>query len=239
MTDESHSFQGNRDSVVVFIHGQPGTARDFDEVAERLPATIKILSYDRPGWGESHGGATDVIGNVNYLLKLLLSKGIERVVLVGYSYGTTVALRAAVDFPERIAGLVLVSPVGSVESISVVDRVLAFTAGCIQHVPIIHRLIGQNKDRIRLIESFYSEQVCLSDDLQQLSTQISSIALPVDLVVGMDDFFNPLRGTMHLFDSLPNARLTLLKGVGHLLLNQTPEMVAGSVFGMWSDCGEH
>ena len=239
MTDESHRIQGNRDPVVVFIHGQPGTAGDFDEVAERLPETIKILSYDRPGWGKSHGGATDVMGNVNYLAELLLSKGIERVVLVGYSYGTTVALRAAVDYPERIAGLVLVSPVGSVESISVVDKVLAFAAGCVQHVSIIHRLLGHNKDRIRLIESFYSEQVCLSDDLRQLSNQISSIALPVDLVVGMDDFFNPLRGTMHLVDLLPNARLTLLKGVGHMLLNQTPEMVAGRVFGMWSDCCEH
>ncbi len=239
MTDESHPLQGDRDLVVVFIHGQPGTAGDFDEVAERLPLTIKILAYDRPGWGESHRDATDVEGNVNYLAELLLSKGIEEVVLVGYSYGTTVALRAAVDYPERIAGLVLVSPVGSVESISVVDRLLAFAAGCLQHVSIVHRLFGHNKHKIRLIESFYGEQVCLSDDLQQLSNQISSIALPVDLVVGMDDFFNPLRGTLQLFDLLPNARLTLLKGVGHLLLNQSPEMVAARVFRMWSGCTEH
>lgn len=239
MTDQSYPFRGNADPVVVFIHGQPGTAGDFDEVAERLPTTIRIISYDRPGWGESHRGASDVDGNVNYLVELLLSRGIERAVLVGYSYGTTVALRVAVDYPERISGLVLVSPVGSVESISVVDRILAIAAGCIQHASVFHRLLGHNERRIRLIESFYSEQVCLSDDLQRLSNQISSIALPVDLVVGMDDFFNPLSGTMQLFDSLPNARLALLKGVGHLLLNQSPEMVAGRVFGMWSDCSEH
>lgn len=46
------------------------------------------------------------------MTELLDVEGIDRVVIVGLSLGGGVALRTALDFPERVAGLVLCAPYG-------------------------------------------------------------------------------------------------------------------------------
>lgn len=42
-----------------------------------------------------------------------MSTGVERAVLVGHSWGGGVALQIALDHPEQVAGLYLVSSIGS------------------------------------------------------------------------------------------------------------------------------
>ncbi len=230
---------GDEHPVVVLVHGQPGDSGDFNEILKRLPARVRCFSYDRPGWGRSAASATDVKGNSDYLVELLRSQGIVKAIVVGYSYGSTVALRATIDFPDLFSGLILVSPVGSVLSMSMVDRMLTLWASFLLSFPVIRSLVLRNQSRARLIESFYQEQVSLAGDLRDLSDGISSIDLPVSLIVGADDLFNPLKGTLGLLDTLPKVEMKLLPGVGHLLPDQAPEVVAERIFSMWSDQVNH
>jgi proline iminopeptidase len=114
--DERHVMHweicGRRDGVpLVFLHGGPGGGclphhrRFYD------PAYWKIVLYDQRGAGRSTPVA-DVTDNttphlVADLERLRSHLGIERWLLFGGSWGSTLALSYAQAHPERVLGLVL------------------------------------------------------------------------------------------------------------------------------------
>lgn len=103
---------GNRDGLpAVFLHGGPGAGcepyhrRFFD------PNRYRIVLFDQRGAGRSTPHASlednstqDLIADMEVIRKRL---GIERWVLFGGSWGSTLALAYAETHPERIAGMIL------------------------------------------------------------------------------------------------------------------------------------
>lgn len=97
-----------RDPAVVLLHGLPGTAQDFDKVTALLPGRHTI-AFDRPGFGYSSGGYHPLAEQLATIRELLEALGVRgRVVLVGHSYGGTLALAYAEQRPQDVRGLVLV-----------------------------------------------------------------------------------------------------------------------------------
>ncbi|MFL5817234.1 MAG: alpha/beta fold hydrolase [Conexibacter sp.] len=113
-----------RDPAVVLIHGLPGTAQDFDDVAELLPGRHTI-AFDRPGFGYSSGGFHPFAEQITTLDALLARLHVTRPVLVGHSYGGTLALAYAERRPENVRGLVLVDAAAGGERTSVFERAQA------------------------------------------------------------------------------------------------------------------
>jgi pimeloyl-ACP methyl ester carboxylesterase len=107
--------------AVVLIHGLPGTAQDFDEVTARLPGRHTI-AYDRPGFGFSDGGYHALDEQIELLANLLHAHGAPRPVLVGHSYGGTIALAFAARHPEAVGGLVLVDAAAAGQASSAFER---------------------------------------------------------------------------------------------------------------------
>jgi len=99
--------RAGRGPAVVLIHGLPGTLHDFDRVARQLPQRHTI-ALDRPGFGHSDGGYHPLARQLELLRALLDRRGVERPVLVGHSYGGTIALAYAARYPQEVSGLVLV-----------------------------------------------------------------------------------------------------------------------------------
>jgi pimeloyl-ACP methyl ester carboxylesterase len=110
-----------KDPAVVFLHGLPGTAQDFDAVAERLPGRHTI-AFDRPGFGFSSGGYHPVAEQLQTIRQLIEALGPSRVVLVGHSYGGTLALAYAEQRPQDVRGLVLVDAAAAGQRSSFTDR---------------------------------------------------------------------------------------------------------------------
>src|SRR5215207_8759 len=80
--------------AVVLLHGLPWTAADFDAITARLPGR-RTIAFDRPGFGFSDGGYHDLDTQIETLANLLHMLGARRPVLVGHSYGGTLALAYA------------------------------------------------------------------------------------------------------------------------------------------------
>ena len=97
---------------LVLLHGQPGSPADWQLVIARLPAQLHAVAADRPGYGSSRLPAGGFAVNARAVLDDLDSRGIERAVLVGHSYGGGVALWAASLAPQRVAAVVLLASVG-------------------------------------------------------------------------------------------------------------------------------
>ncbi len=96
-----------KDPAIVLIHGLPGTAQDFDKVTALLPGRHTI-AFDRPGFGYSSGGYHPFDEQLTTIDRLLAARGVRRPILVGHSYGGTLALAYAETRPDAVRGLVLV-----------------------------------------------------------------------------------------------------------------------------------
>lgn len=106
--------RGSGAPVVVLLHEGVADRRSWRQVAQRLADRATVVSYDRRGYGETP--ATDrPFSNVDDLLRVVDfavqgTPGTDAAWLVGTSMGGGVALDAALVSPERVAGLVLLSP---------------------------------------------------------------------------------------------------------------------------------
>lgn len=109
-----HYVRQGEGPAVVFLHGSDGFWQDFAGVLQARPAPPgERIAFDRPGHGYSespdrNGGQ---LPTQALLLRTALQKlGVVRPILVGHSWSAALCLLYALEYPEDVAGLVLVSP---------------------------------------------------------------------------------------------------------------------------------
>lgn len=100
--------------VVVYVHGSPGDRRSLLPLADTLHrAGYGAVLLDLPGHGESGGLATwdeNALNAVREGIRAALRQGAVRAVaVVGYSMGSILAVRVAVQEPD-VRAVVLLSP---------------------------------------------------------------------------------------------------------------------------------
>lgn len=89
------SDRGSRDPAIVLIHGWKGSHRLWDPVIARLEDSHRVVAFDLRGMGESDKprgrySFDELADDLEFVLDALR---LREVVLVGWSMGTTVALR--------------------------------------------------------------------------------------------------------------------------------------------------
>jgi pimeloyl-ACP methyl ester carboxylesterase len=123
---------------VVLIHGLPGTAEDFNKVTPLL-AGHRTIAFDRPGFGYSGHGYLKFDRQIATLDSLLRALRVDRPVLVGHSYGGTLALAFAERHPNRVRGLVLVDAAAAGQHLGSYDELQAHLVKALQ-LPVIHQI---------------------------------------------------------------------------------------------------
>jgi pimeloyl-ACP methyl ester carboxylesterase len=113
-----------RGRPVLLVHGQPGLGSDWQRVSERL-ADHRLLTVDRPGYGQGGDETLSIAGNADVLAEVLVEQGAAPATVVGHSYGGGIAILLAAAHPELVSGLVLVGSIGRADSVNGLDRVLA------------------------------------------------------------------------------------------------------------------
>jgi pimeloyl-ACP methyl ester carboxylesterase len=123
---------------VVLIHGLPGTAEDFNKVTPLL-AGHRTIAYDRPGFGYSGDGYLKFDRQIATLDSLLRALHVNRPILVGHSYGGTLALAFAERHPNEVRGLVLVDAAAAGQHLGSYDKLQAHLVKALQ-LPVIHQI---------------------------------------------------------------------------------------------------
>ena len=109
--------QGSGPPVVVLEAGIAATSVSWSPVQARLAQFSTVCSYDRAGLGWSDGrrdrSRPCTLEQMTGELEALLHKGglAAPYLLVGHSFGGLLARAFAHNYPEQVAGLVLVDPV--------------------------------------------------------------------------------------------------------------------------------
>ena len=93
--------------VLVFIHGSPGSSLDFKRYLkdEELNAQYNLIAYDRVGYSDRNPGTplASVEEEVQLLHSLLKGLNLEKTVILGYSYGGTVAMASPLSYKRKVA----------------------------------------------------------------------------------------------------------------------------------------
>ena len=102
--------------VILFIHGAPSSSsyyRNYFSDPE-IRSRAALIAVDRPGYGYSGFGdpEPDIAKQAAMIRPVLdsLQHSGRPVVVMGASYGTSIASRLTMDYPELVDGLVLVAP---------------------------------------------------------------------------------------------------------------------------------
>jgi pimeloyl-ACP methyl ester carboxylesterase len=252
---------------LVLLHGQPGSASDWQQVADRLPATLGVVALDRPGYGTSQQPAGGFGYGARAVLAELDARGIGRAVLVGHSYGGGVALSVAQRAPDRIEALVLLASVGPdcltgwdrLLAAPVTGEVCAVTAWWLTpwlaraRLAAITRRQGRpiaagehvnwhiwghaHHDHGPLWRSFLTEQRALVRELGGLTASLAGVTQPVLLIADPEDTLVPVTTTHQLAAALPDARVQLLSGIGHHLPRRGAPQIAAAITGFVAALG--
>ena len=95
--------------AVLFLSGGFGTVQNWNRVIGRLAGKYRAVRFDARARGKSGTSADySVPAAVDDVGRVIDATGIERPILVGWSYGATIAVRYAAQHPEQVSGLVLI-----------------------------------------------------------------------------------------------------------------------------------
>ena len=222
--------------AVVLIHGWTMDLELWQPQATVLAGSMRVLRYDRRGYGLS-GGPADPAHDADDLLGLLDHAGLARTALVGMSQGARTALAAALAAPRRVTALVLDGPpdcVGEPEpdtdnelspdalrALARASGLDAFRRAWRDH-PLM-RLRIANPQAQALVDRMIARYRG-SDALRPASAApapfdaelLAQLALPVLVVNGEHDAPSRLRAAERLLRALPQAERATIPGAGHL-----------------------
>lgn len=96
--------QAGQGPDILFIHGLPGVIEDGFPLIGPLSARFRLTFFDRPGQGYSGADKTEysVAQNAKIALKLIAALKLKNVIVVGHSYGGSIALAMAVQNPPAV-----------------------------------------------------------------------------------------------------------------------------------------
>jgi len=210
---EGESRHGDADApVVLLVHGAPGNLDAFKRTLNdpALTARARLISVDRPGYGSSGYGRpeTSVSRQAEIIAQVVGAAGGRRpVVVVGHSYGATIAARMAADYPELVGGLVLVSP-----AVDPNHEVLFFFNSWLEWKPLNRAVPGS----IRVANA---EKVMHVAELELLKPVLELVTARTIILHGTRDRLVPVENAGFAHRMLKNApvELRLYRRMGHLI----------------------
>jgi pimeloyl-ACP methyl ester carboxylesterase len=253
---------GPRDAVsvpIVLIHGASsnlGTMRK--PLSDRLAGKHRVILIDRPGLGWStrarERDSTPAIQG-RMIHEALGKLGIGRAILVVHSWAGALGARMALDYPERVAGLVMLAPVthpwrggvgwyNHVVTTPVIGRLLAYTLmpllGCFLTGPGARHVFlpqvmpdGFVRDsatllllRPRTLLANARDLITLKSAVAEQAPRYREIRVPTVVISGDSD--NTVSAEIHsrpFAAVVPNAKLIVLPGVGHMVQYVAPDIV--------------
>jgi pimeloyl-ACP methyl ester carboxylesterase len=248
--------------AVVMLHGNPGTVHSFaPAIVDQLGSSYRSIAVDRPGHGYSDrlpANAGSPTAQAAAIRAAIGQLGVARPILVGHSWGGSLALVWALRHPDDVAGLVLAEGtyyddprlhdssypllaapvVGALVARSVGSRLAARkmpgrlqTGWAPMAVPTdVAERAQALWTRPAVLQAIAGDVLGRAAELPALSVRWGEITQPTVILNCPDDqFVDPTQHAGRLRLALPHATVIDVPGVGHALPDARPDVVADAV----------
>jgi 3-oxoadipate enol-lactonase len=223
---------------ILFIHGHPFNQSMWDTQVAALSWKHRVITYDIRGYGASEvptTEATTLETLADDIAALLDHLNIPTTVVVGLSMGGQIAMAFAEQYPQRLSGLILAAtfpqadtPEAAATRRATADRFLA--QGSIPPgLEMLPKLLAPAsiKDHPEIALQVLTmiartppagAAAALRGRAQRkdYTPTLRNITVPTLIVVGTEDAYTSVDTAKQMQQSIPNARLEVFEGIGHL-----------------------
>jgi pimeloyl-ACP methyl ester carboxylesterase len=264
---------GPRDAAgppIVMIHGASSNLETMRQpLGDLLAAKHRVILIDRPGHGWStrarNEDSTPAIQG-RMIDEALGKLGVSSAIFVVHSWAGALGARMALDYPQRVAGLVMLAPVAypwpggvghynKIITTPVIGPLLAYTVT----LPLGYFLAEPGARGVFLPQTMPDgfvqtsatplllrpreflanarDLVTLKAAVAEQAPRYAEIKAPVVVISG-DGADKTVSTNIHsrpFASTVPNARLIVLPGVGHMVQNAAPERVMAEIEAMIRD----
>ena len=251
---------------VVMIHGASSNLEVMRQpLGEMLAGNHRVILIDRPGHGWSTRArledSTPAIqgGMIDEALEKL---GVGPVVLLVHSWSGALGARMALDYPKRVAGLVMLAPVAypwrggvgwytKLVAVPVIGPLLAYTItlplgyflaepgarGVFLPQVMPDSFVGKTATALLLRPREFlanaRDIVTLRAAVEQQAPRYGDIRVPTVVISGeLDKAITTNIHSRPFAKAVPNAKLIVLPDVGHMVQNAAPELVISEIEAM-------
>ncbi|MEH6789557.1 alpha/beta fold hydrolase [Parasphingorhabdus sp.] len=235
---------------LVLLHGFGGDKDNWAMYAPEMVGKYRLIAPDLPGFGDNIrdiGHDYDMATQATRVRDFLDAMGIEKCHLGGNSMGGFVALRFALDYPERLLSLTLFNNAGvvgaeeselqkqaltgknplEIHSADDVKRMMAFVAHKPMKIPgqfrkIFYEDFAAHRD---LLDKIFWNLV--EDGTEKpLNDQLDKVKAPTLIIWGRHDQLIDVSCVKVLEDGIPNAESVIFEDVGHVPMIENPKATA-------------
>jgi pimeloyl-ACP methyl ester carboxylesterase len=251
---------------VVMIHGASSNLEVMRRpLGDRLARNRRVILIDRPGHGwSSRARAQDSTPEVQagMIDEALQKLGVGSAIFLVHSWSGALGARMALDYPDRVAGLVMLAPVAypwrggvgwynELIATPVIGPLLAYTIT----LPLGYLLAERGARGVFLPQimpdGFVNDTatplllrpreflanardlVTLKAAVNEQAPRYAEIKVPTLVISG--DVDRTVSTNIHsrpFANAVPSAKLVVLPGVGHMIQNVAPELVVLEVEAM-------
>jgi len=230
--------------AIVLVHGFPLDGAMWSGVARALSPRFHVFKPDLPGRGNSDAPAPESVDAHADFLETVLGQLEGPVGLAGFSFGGYIALALMKRRPEKVRALALVDTrasadddpgkakrdetIAAVKADGVAPLALSMPAkllspeslGRSDLVERVQRIISRQRP-----ETIEADLAALRDRPDS-NAFLAQIAVPTLVVVGERDALTPPADSEAMASAIPDARLVVIPGAGHLAPMERPKAVA-------------
>jgi pimeloyl-ACP methyl ester carboxylesterase len=258
-----HYVERGQGQPLVLLHGNGAMAEDFDisGLVDSAARQYRVIVIDRPGFGHSERPRRKMwtpAAQAELLFNALRQLDVDEPIVLGHSWGTLVALALALEHPEYVRGLVLLSgyyypslrldvSLASPPAIPLVGDLMRYTVS-----PLLSRLIwpalvwrlfspARTPQRFAAfpvwmtlrpsqLRASAAESALLIPSAMSLSRRYRELAMPITIMAGGSDrIASPRHNAERLHRELPHSDFHLALGAGHMLHYTAQEGVLAAV----------
>ena len=255
---------GARRPPILMLHALGINFTQFEYVAPTLAAQSRIVGLDMPGCGHSAKPRRPwrIADVTAAAVRLLDHLGLQRVVVLGHSFGGRVALELALRHPERVLGLVLLNSAGlhrfpalyrHVGPRLLTPNVVAgVMLGSFRYIlqfifskptrktaraqRFMHQVLDRYDPRFAW-EFAYHACPLLAELTTDLIDELPRITVPTQVVWGEADLLLRLHDVRAVLKRMPRCELVELPEIGHMPTFEHPEAVIAAVHRLFQALG--
>jgi 3-oxoadipate enol-lactonase len=236
-------------ATLILLHAFPFSSKMWEELISSLSdLDISIATIDLPGFGNTPNAEWTMSSIANSLHHAITLNKIYRPVLCGLSMGGYLALSYCSEYPNTLAGLILADTKSAADPEAVKQDREKFAQDAMKRgaiAAIERNLAKMTSESTKTNTPEIAEQIktwmleadpeATANALRAMAQRpdttgiLSSIYIPVLLIVGEEDPVTPPAEMEKMAALLPNATLIRIPNASHMSVNEKPEEFAAAV----------
>jgi len=200
-----------------------------------------VLAPDLPGHGRSGGKPLPTIAAMaDWTAALLDAAGAGPAKLIGHSMGSLIALETAARHPDKVSGLCLIGTAAAMtvgpdllkaaeaNDSAAIDMVSIWGLGFAAELggslaPGLWMHQGAQRTLQQCAPGVLFNDLNACNSYQNALAAAAQVKVPATLILGERDMMTPAKAGKTLAAAIPNARVVVLPGAGHMMMVEQPD----------------